>query len=150
VRDPRWSVPARASGATALVTVSVLAIVLVACGGPAGSTKPPAEACVKTDGANSVTLTANNLQFSTACIDAVAGSEIVILFNNQEAVPHDLAVYKDNTKKDLVGKTEIVTGPDGSTTLTLPAQQPGQLYFECTIHTSMNGSLVVGAEQTAS
>ena len=121
----------------------VVAICLVACSGSAGSTKPPAGACVSTDASNSVTLTANNLQFSTACIQAVVGKDIVIHFTNGEAVPHDVAVFKDNTKKELLGKSDIVTGPNGSTTLTIPVQLPGQLYFECTIHTSMNGSLVV-------
>ena len=123
--------------------LTVIATCLAACSGSAGSTKPPAGACVRTDSTNSVILRANNLQFSTACIEAVVGKDIVIHFTNQEAVPHDVAVYKDNTKKDLLGKSEIVTGPNGSTTLTIPAQPPGQLYFECTIHTSMNGSLVV-------
>ena len=121
----------------------VVAICLVACSGSAGSTKPPAGACVSTDASNSVTLTANNLQFSATCIQAVVGKNIVIHFTNEEAVPHDVAVYKDNTKKELLGKSDIVTGPNGSTTLTIPVQLPGQLYFECTIHTSMNGSLVV-------
>lgn len=141
--------PPPRSGAIAAGILAVVTLSLVACNGSAGSTKPPAGACVKTDATNSVTLTANNLQFSTACIEAVVGRDIVIHFTNQEAVPHDLAVYKDNTKKDLLRKSEIVTGPNGSTTLTIPAQLPGQLYFECTIHTSMNGSLVVRGDQAA-
>jgi plastocyanin len=137
---------------TALATgiLVVVAICLVACSGSTGSTKPPAGACVRTDASNNVTLTANNLQFSTACIEAVVGRPIIIHFTNHEAVPHDVAVYKDNTKKDLLGKSDTVTGPDGSTTLTIPAQLPGQLYFDCTIHTSMNGSLVVSGGAPAS
>ena len=127
----------------------VVAVCVASCSGPAGSTRPPAGACMKTDASNSVTLAANNLQFSTACIEAVVGKDIVIHFGNQEGMPHDLAVYKDNTKKNLLGKTDIVIGPNGSTTLTIPAQLPGQLYFECTIHTSMNGSLVVRGDQSA-
>jgi plastocyanin len=138
--------PFRASLPVALIG----ALALVACSGSAGSTKPPASACIKTDASNSVTLTANNLQFSTACIEAVVGKSIVIHFTNQEAVPHDVAVYKDNTRKDILGKSDIVTGPNGSTTLSIPAQAPGQLYFECTIHNSMNGSLVVRGDQPAS
>ena len=127
----------------------VVAVCVASCSGSAGSTKPPAGVCVKTDASNSVTLTANNLEFSTACIEAEVGKDIVVHFKNQEAVPHDVAVYRDNTKKDLLGKSDIVTGPNGSTTLTIPAQLPGQLYFECTLHTSMNGSLVVRGDQPA-
>jgi plastocyanin len=146
VARPALIASSAASGAGIL---TVIAIGLVACSGSAGSTKPPSGACVRTDAANSMTITANNLQFSTACIEAVVGKDIVIHFINQEAVPHDVAVYTDNTRKVLLGKTETVTGPNGSTTLTIPAQRPGQLYFECTIHTSMNGSLVVRGDEAA-
>ncbi len=126
-----------------------LALILVACSSSAGSTKPPAGACVRTDASNAVTITANNLQFSTACIEAVVGKKIVIQFTNQEAAPHDLVVYKDSTKKEELGRSAIVTGPNASTTLTLPPPLPGQYYFECSIHTAMNGSLVVRAEAPA-
>ena len=149
MRAPR-GVPASPVAARRTGILMVIAICLVACTGSAGSTQPPAGACVSTDASNNVTLTANNLQFSTACIEAVVGKDLVIHFTNEEAVPHDLAVYKDNTKKDLLGKSEIVTGPNGSTTVTIPAQLPGQLYFECTIHTAMNGSLVVSGDAPAS
>lgn len=136
----------------ALLAHGLLGVVLllVACSGQAGSTTPPENACIKTDASNSVTITANNLQFSTTCIEAVADKPIVIHFTNQEAVPHDFAVYKDSSKKDQLGKTDIVTGPNASAMLTIPPQAAGQLYFECTIHTSMNGSLVVRGNATAS
>ena len=126
-----------------------LVLLLVACSGTGGSTKPPAGACVRTDASNTVTLTANNLQFSTACIEAVVGKSIVIHFTNQEAAPHDVAVYKNSSKKQQIGRSDIVTGPNASTTLTLPPQLPGQYYFECTIHTAMNGSLVVRGDAPA-
>ena len=148
MRPPR-GVPASPVAARGTGILMVVAICLVACTGSAGSTKPPAGACVSTDSTNNVTLTANNLQFSTGCIEAVVGKDIVIHFTNEEAVPHDVAVYKDNTKKELLGKSDIVTGPNGSTTLTIPVQLPGQLYFECTIHTSMNGSLVVRGDKAS-
>ena len=132
-----------------LTALVVMAAVVTACSASGGSTEPPTGACVKTDASNTVTLTANNLQFSTACIEAIVGKPIVIHFANQEAVPHDLAVYKDNTKQQPLGKTDVITGPNASATLTIPPQLPGRLYFECTIHTSMNGSLVVRGDAPA-
>jgi plastocyanin len=136
--------PPRAAG-----ILLALALLLVACSGAGGSTKPPAGACVRTDASNAVTLTANNLQFTTACIEAVAGKNIVIHFTNEEAAPHDVAVYKDSSRKQEIGSSDIATGPNASTTLTLPPQLPGQYYFECTIHTSMSGSLVVRGDAPA-
>jgi plastocyanin len=145
-REPREPRALRASAVGTLL----VGLLLAACSGSAGSTKPPAGACVKTDASNSVTLTADNLQFSTTCIEALVGKPIVIHFTNREAVPHDIAVYKDSSKKDQLEKSEIVTGPNASTSLTIASQQPGQLYFECTVHPTMNGSLVVRGDVPAS
>ena len=136
--------------ANRLLALALLVVALAACSAGGGSTKPPAGACVRTDASNSVTLTARDLRFSAACIEAVVGKPILIRFTNQEAIPHDVAVYKDNTKKEQLGRSEMVTGPNASTTLTIGAQPPGQLYFECTIHTAMNGSLVIGGDAPAS
>jgi len=127
----------------------VLALLLVACSGAGGSTKPPAGVCVRTDASNAVTLTANNLQFSTACIEAFVGKSIVIHFTNQEAAPHDVVVFKDSSKKQELGRSDIVTGPNASTTLTIAPPFPRQYYFECTIHTAMNGSLIVRGDAPA-
>jgi len=136
--------------ASRLLALALLVVALAACSAGGGSTKPPAGACVRTDASNFVTLTARDLRFSAACIEAVAGKPILIRFTNQEAIPHDVAVYKDNTKKEQLGRSEMVTGPNASTTLTIGAQPPGQLYFECTIHTAMNGSLVIVGDAPAS
>ena len=64
---------------------------------------------------------------------------------NEEAVPHDVAVYTDNTKSEELVRGDIITGPNATTTVTVPAQQPGQLFFQCTIHAAMQGALVVEA-----
>jgi plastocyanin len=129
--------------------LALVALLVAACSGSAVPTKPPAGACLKTDASNTVPIMANNLQFSTACIEAVVGKPIVIHFTNQEAVPHDIAIYRDSSKKEELGKSEIVTGPNATTTLTLAPPLPGQYYFDCTIHTSMNGSLVVQGDAPA-
>jgi hypothetical protein len=78
-------VPAPPLAARATGILKVVAICLVACSGSAGSTKPPAGSCVRADASNDVTLTANNLQFSTACIQSMPGKPIIIHFTNQEA-----------------------------------------------------------------
>ncbi len=130
------------------LSASVLAIValLAACSGTGSGTPPPSgAACAVADATNTIELSAKDIKFSAPCMEAVAGKPIIIKFTNNESVPHDVAVYTDNTKSEELVRSDIITGPDKTTTVTVPAQQPGQLFFECTIHNAMNGALVVKA-----
>jgi plastocyanin len=133
--------PLRAARAV-LPTVVAMAIVaiLVACSG--GGSRPSG-ACAKADASNTVQLHANNLQFSAPCIEAAAGKPIVIVFSNDEGQPHDVVVYKDSSKAQELIRGDIITGPGRQTTVTVPPQQPGELYFECSVHPQMNGPLKV-------
>jgi plastocyanin len=131
--------------------VLTIVAVLAACSGTASGTPPPSgAACAVADASNTVELSAKDIKFSAPCIDAMAGTPITIKFTNQEAVPHDVAVYTDNTKSQELARGDIITGPNATTTVTVPAQPAGQLFFECTIHAAMNGALVVEAAPSAS
>lgn len=129
------------------VPATMLAVValLVACSGPGAATPPPPGACVVADATNAVELSAKDIKFSTPCIEAAAGEPIIIKFTNEDSAPHDVAVYTDNSKQTVIVQGDIITGPNATTTITVPAQQPGQYYFACTVHPSMNGALVVKA-----
>ncbi len=130
--------------------VLTVAAMLAACSGTASGTPPPSgAACAVADASNTVELSAKDIKFSAPCIEASAGTPITIKFTNEEAVPHDVAVYTDNTKSEELVRGDIITGPNATTTVTVPAQQPGQLFFECTIHAAMNGALVVKAAPSA-
>ena len=120
-----------------------LAITLAACSAPSAATPPPSGVCVVADSGNNVQLSAKDIKFSAPCIEASAGAPIVIHFTNQEDMPHNVAVYTDNAKNTELVRGDIITGPNKATTVTVPAQPPGQLYYECSVHNSMNGALVV-------
>lgn len=144
--SPRRAAPGARPPIAVAAVAGVLAFVLVACSSGGSGTPPPSGAnCAVADAQNHVGISAKNIQFSAPCIEATAGAPIVITFTNQEAVPHDIAVYTDASKKQELIRSDIITGPDKSTSITVPAQQPGQLYFQCTIHSAMNGALVVRA-----
>lgn len=131
-------------------TALLLVVLLAACGSLAGVTPPPSGACVVADADNNVQLSAKDIKFSAPCIEAAAGAPIVIHFTNQEDMPHNVAVYSDSSKQKELVKGDIITGPNTSSTVTVPAQQPGQLFYECSVHNSMNGALVVRAAPAAS
>jgi plastocyanin len=141
--------PLRAPVVCLLVGVA-LPLLLVGCGGGGGSTPPPSGACVVANASNAVDLSAKDLKFSSPCIEAAAGTPIVIHFTNDESMPHNVAVYADSTKAQELVRGEIITGPNATTTVIIPSRSPGQLYFECSVHSSMNGALVVRAAASAS
>ena len=140
---PRSSAVRRALAAS-------LPLLLVACSGTASSTPPPSGACVAADAGNTVELSAKDIKFSAPCIEAAAGAPIVIHFTNLEDMPHNVAVYTNSSKEKELVKGDIITGPNKSTTVTVPAQQAGQLFFECSVHNQMNGALVVRAAAASS
>jgi plastocyanin len=146
IRMPR-RVPVRIS--STLVTL-LFACVQAACSSSGGATQPPSGACLTAGASNTVELHAKDIKFSAPCIEAAAGQPIVIKFFNDESQPHDVVVYKDSSKAQEIVRGEIITGPNAQTTVTVPPQQPAQLYFECSVHNAMNGALVVRAAPSAS
>jgi plastocyanin len=132
-------------GAILSITLG-LSAVLAACG---GSTSSSAAASAGSGGGGTVAvvdgnvdLSANNLEFSASVIEAPAGEEFTITFTNLEAVPHNVAVDTEEGGDEIV-TGEVITGPDATTTITVPALEPGTYYFVCDVHTTMNGTIVV-------
>ena len=123
-----------------------LSAVLAACG---GSTTSSAGA---TDGASgggtvavvdgNVELSANNLEFDASVIEAPAGEAFTITFTNLEPVPHNVAVDTEEGGDEIV-TGDVITGPDATTAISVPALEPGTDYFVCDIHPGMNGTIVV-------
>lgn len=131
----------------AILTVTLgLSAVLAACGGsPSSSAAASAgsgggETVAVVDG--NVDLSADNLAFSANVIEAPAGEEFTITFTNLEEAPHNVAVDTEEGGEEIV-TGEVITGPDVTTTITVPALEPGTDYFVCDIHANMNGTIVV-------
>ena len=92
-----------------------------------------------------LSIAANNLAFDTDCLAAPAGEAFTIEFDNQEAQPHNVAIYEAEGGAAFF-QGEIVTGPTTTTYEPDPIDQEGNLYFQCDVHTQMNGTFVVAAE----
>jgi plastocyanin len=123
-----------------LVTAS---LVLAACGGtttsPSDGTSGGGTVAV-VDG--NVDLSADDLAFDASVIQATAGEAFTVTFTNLEAVPHNVAVDTEEGGDEIV-TGGVVTGPDATTTINVPALEPGTYYFVCDVHPEMNGTIVV-------
>ena len=94
-------------------------------------------------GGEPVPVAANNLAFDTDQLELPAGGEVVILFENQEAVPHNLSVYTSPGGEALF-QGEVVSGPT-EVEYRFPAPAPGSYHFQCDLHpTTMSGTVTVG------
>jgi cytochrome c oxidase subunit II len=95
-------------------------------------------------------ISAKDIKFDTNCLAAPAKQPFTIDFDNQDTagVPHNVDIY---TKDPAQGGTHLAGAKDVSDTVTAPGQttyqvdglDPGNYYFQCDVHTSMNGVFVV-------
>lgn len=105
----------------------------------AGETPAPSGA----EGGATVDLAAKDIAFDSQDLSAPAGQPFTIHFTNADSVPHDVAIYQGET---TVFSGEVITGPDVSTDYQVPALEPGEYVFLCTIHATvpeMQGTLTV-------
>lgn len=132
--------------------VLVIGFVLAACasggnGGDSGDGGDGGGGCPGTGGTATVTdgevrICSDDLEFDATTIAAPAGEEFNITYTNAESAPHNVAVYTEEGGEEIfIG--EVITGPDVTTQLPIPALDPGTYYFRCDVHPEMEGTVVV-------
>lgn len=80
-------------------------------------------------------------RFVPSSLTVSAGETIGLSFENEdEGVPHNVAVYEDDSAAQSLFVGDLVEGPT-SVTYDVPALEPGEYYFRCDVHPQMNGTL---------
>ncbi len=94
--------------------------------------------------AGAVSLTAENSTFTPTQLTVPAGGQVTIRFtNSDQGLPHNFAVYEDQSATREIYKGETFPGP-ANRNETFKAPPPGRYFFRCDIHpTTMRGTLVV-------
>ena len=95
-------------------------------------------------GGGTPTVTASNLSFDTSTIDLPAEKASTIHFVNQDAgTQHNIAIYPsaDDLTNPLF-RGDLVTGP-GEADYAVDPLKAGTYYFQCDVHTTMNGTVKV-------
>jgi plastocyanin len=120
----------------ALIAIVALAVVAAACGSSTAGSSPPPE---QTDA--DVTITSRDMAFDQASLTIEAGSASSLRLVNEDAAPHNVAIYSDESATESLFIGELITGT--SIVYELPALEPGTYFFRCDLHPEMNGALTV-------
>jgi len=95
-------------------------------------------------GGGGPTLVAQGIAFDTDRVTLPADTPTVLTFENKDAnTPHNFAIYEDDTATTPLFQGDLATGPT-TVEYKLPAIPAGSYYFQCDVHPSMNGKVVVG------
>jgi plastocyanin len=114
------------------LAIALAALALAACGG--ASPTPAGTPAV------TVPLTAKDLAFDQSTMTVPADATFAIALNNQDAVPHNVAISGNGQSRS----SDPFSGP-ATKTLVYAALPAGTYTFVCSVHGDMKGTLLVAA-----
>ena len=103
-------------------------------GSPPGGGGPPPS--------GSVSITASGIQFDTSSFSLPADGGTIEFTNEDAGTQHNIAIYQDSSVADNLFRGDFVTGV-ATATYTVPPIPPGTYYFQCDVHSTMNGSVTI-------
>jgi plastocyanin len=112
-------------------------------GGPGGGTGGGPPGGGAPGGAEPATVVAQGIAFDTDTISLPPDQPSTLTFDNRDTVPHNIAIYTDNSLSEALFQGEIVTGP-ATAQYEIPPEPAGEYYFQCDVHPTMNGTVTVG------
>ena len=115
-------------------------------GGGGTPTETPSAPPSDTGASATASIAAAGLAFDTDSLSLPANEPVILTFDNQDDVaatgPHNVSIYADDTLVENVFRGDLVDGP-ASIDYQVPALRPGEYYFHCDVHPSMNGTISV-------
>lgn len=91
-----------------------------------------------------IRISANNIAFNKDELTVPAGAEVSLVFNNREAVPHNVSVYMSDAMEEVIFEGEVFSGPKKVTYTFSAPEEPGTYFFVCDVHPrTMTGDFIV-------
>jgi plastocyanin len=128
-----------------LLLPAVAALLFVALSS-AGWFADPAQsqAATCTPSGTTLQLTAFDQKFDKDCLAAPVDTTFSIEFNNLDrGIPHNVAIYEDESAAKSFFKGELTDGP-GKQTYSVPGVPAGTWFFRCDPHPEMKGTFISG------
>ncbi|MEX0791373.1 MAG: cupredoxin domain-containing protein [Actinomycetota bacterium] len=129
-------------GRLLMVVLSAVVAVPLVLGGAAAAGIVPLPEDEEDHGpeAPTVEIAANNLAFDKTELAIPADTEFVLVFNNMEAQPHNVAILEAQGSANALFRGTIVTGPEVLEETVSPIAA-GEYYFQCDVHPNMAGTV---------
>ena len=135
----------RSVGRQALVTISTVAVGLVLAAGVAGALKGEREFHHAEGEEGALVLGADELAFDKDALAFPAATEVVLKFENHEAIPHNFSLY-ESKGGEVLFEGEILNA-EGEIEYEFETPEAGEYYFQCDVHPDqMNGVVNVTEE----
>jgi plastocyanin len=126
----------------AVASLAVLGVALLLAAGVVGGLMGEREFGEGHGGEGEIRIAAENIEFSTDSMDMPASTEVTVVFENKESVPHNWSMYQSKGGDPIV-EGEILNTP-GSEEVSFTTPEAGTYYFQCDVHPDqMNGSVNV-------
>ena len=91
-----------------------------------------------------INISASNLAFDKNKIEVVAGSDVLIVFENKDQVRHNVAIYTNSSALTPIFVGEIFPGPATKSYRFTAPIHPGAFFFRCDVHPdTMTGDFIV-------
>lgn len=87
-----------------------------------------------------IQLIAKNLAFDQKTMTFRGGSQVTVSLLNDEALPHNWALYRDQAYTQAIFNGEIFSGPGQRRDYSFLAPPPGTYFFKCDVHPTMTGT----------
>lgn len=120
--------------------LALLLVVALAAAGCAGTALGYDQAPASLDPA-SPTIGAMGIVFDRAELAVPANRPFILVFENREAVSHNVSIFTDSSHQDRRFEGVLFGGP-ATRWYPVPALAPGSYVFHCDLHPSMTGRLV--------
>jgi plastocyanin len=114
----------------------VLAAAASACSASGAETRPLLD---RSDA--DVTIISRDMAFDQQTLTVAARSVWRLQLVNEDAAPHNVAIYRDKSATETVFVGKFVSR--ATIVYDVPALEPGTYFFRCDLHPNMNGTINV-------